>query len=206
MGAGRTDTGVHARDFYAHFDCFYPVQDIEAMQLQFKLNRILPADIAVHNIIPVIPDAHARFDAGSRTYQYKIACRKDPYQAQFSWLFERKLELGKMQDAAGLLLQHTDFASFARSNTNVKTNVCKVYKASWEKEGHMLIFEIQADRFLRNMVRAIVGTLVDVGLGKVSREDFDRIIQSKDRRNAGYSAPACGLHLINIEYPANIFL
>lgn len=206
LGAGRTDTGVHARVFYAHFDCLYEVSEIADMQLQFKLNRILPPDIAVHDVIPVVSDAHARFDAVSRTYLYQIASCKDPYQAQFSWLLERKLDLVKMQYAADILMQYTDFGCFARSNTNVKTNDCKVYKASWEKEGEMLLFKIQADRFLRNMVRAIVGTTVDVGLGKISTDDFHRIIQSKDRCQAGYSAPACGLHLVNIAYPVNIFL
>ncbi len=206
LGAGRTDTGVHAKVFFGHFNSILKAEDINKMQLQFKLNRILPPDIAVHDIMPVIPEAHARFDATSRTYQYFIASTKDPYQSKFSWLLERNLDVDKMQEAAKRLFLHKDFASFARSNTNVKTNDCKIYKAHWEQQNHILKFEIQADRFLRNMVRAIVGTLVDAGLGKITADDFETIIMSKDRRKAGYSAPACGLHLTGIEYPTNIFL
>ena len=206
MGAGRTDTGVHAKVFYAHFDSRHTAEDFNKLQLQFKVNRILPPDIAVHEIIPVIPEAHARFHAISRTYQYFIALQKDPYQSQLSWLLERKPDVGKMQEAAKRLIQHTDFASFARSNTNVKTNDCKIHKALWEQQNHMLKFEIRADRFLRNMVRAIVGTSVDVGLGKITPDDFETIIRSKDRCKAGYSAPACGLQLTGIEYPQEVFL
>lgn len=206
LGAGRTDTGVHAKVFYAHFDSPNQYEEIQQMQLQFKVNRILPPDIAVHEILPVTPDAHARFHATSRTYQYFIAMQKDPYQSQFSWLLERKLDLGKMQEAALRLLNHKDFSSFARSNTNVKTNDCQIYHAFWEQQSHILKFEIRADRFLRNMVRAIVGTLVDAGLGKITADDFETIIFSRNRSNAGYSAPACGLHLTGIEYPSGIFL
>ena len=206
LGAGRTDTGVHAKVFYAHFDSHYPCKEIMQMQLHFKLNRILPLDIAVHEIIPVIPEAHARFHATNRTYQYFISRQKDPYESQFSWLLERKLDVGKMQEAAMRLLNHKDFASFARSNTNVKTNDCEIYQAFWKQQNHLLKFEIQADRFLRNMVRAIVGTLVDAGLGKITADDFETIILGKDRRKAGYSAPACGLHLTGIEYPQHIYL
>ena len=206
LGAGRTDTGVHATVFYAHFDSCFSYEEITQMQLQFKVNRILPPDIAVHEVLPVNPEAHARFHATSRTYKYFIALQKDPYQSQFSWLLERKLDLDKMQEAALRLLDHKDFSSFARSNTNVKTNDCQIYQAFWEQHNHILKFEIRADRFLRNMVRAIVGTLVDAGLGKITADDFETIILSRNRSNAGYSAPACGLHLTDIQYPSNIWL
>jgi len=206
MGAGRTDTGVHAKVFYAHFDSRQTAEAINTLELRFKVNRILPPDIAVHEIIPVTPEAHARFHATSRTYQYFIALQKDPYRSQFSWLLERRLDIDLMQEAATRLMQHKDFTSFARSNTSVKTNDCIIDKVQWEQENHILKFEIRANRFLRNMVRAIVGTLVDVGLGKTSADDFETIILSKNRGNAGYSAPACGLHLTGIEYPSGIFL
>lgn len=206
IGAGRTDTGVHARVFYAHFDAEHDFNSISNMQLQYKLNSMLPSDIAIERIMAVTPGAHARFSAISRTYNYYICTTKDPYMAAFSWLFERELNVQAMQEAAKQLLLYSDFSSFARSNTQVKTNNCTIHEASWVQEGHLTIFRITADRFLRNMVRAIVGTLIDVGLQKMSVTDFVQVIKSRSRGKAGLSAPACGLHLTGIKYPDNLFL
>lgn len=205
-GAGRTDTGVHAPMFCAHFDSGLTPDEIHRMQLSFRLNRILPPDIVVHDIIPVRPDAHARFSAINRTYAYYLATEKDPFKIETSWLFERKLDLETMQEAARRLSAHEDFACFARSGSQVRTTNCTIYKAAWTREHHMLIFEIQANRFLRNMVRALVGTMVDAGLGKISPDEFEGIILSRNRSKAGRSAPAQGLHLTGIEYPDDIFL
>ncbi len=205
-GAGRTDTGVHARDFYAHFDTTLSATEVNDKQLCFKLNRILPPDIAVSDILPVSATAHARFDAVSRTYQYFIATKKDPYNANTAWLFERYLDIGAMKKSTEILFKHTNFASFSRSNTQVKTFDCQIMKAEWRQQDHLIIFEIRANRFLRNMVRALVGTMVDVGLGKLTPEAFEEIVLSQDRRNAGYSAPAKGLHLFEIAYPEAIFV
>ncbi len=203
-GAGRTDTGVHAREFYAHFDIHPGLHENALGHLAFKCNRILPKALAIHGIYPVEPTAHARFHAISRTYSYTICTRKDPFMADQSWLIERPLDLNRMQDAAELLLEYSDFSSFARSNTQVKTHICKLDMARWEQRGHMLHFSIRADRFLRNMVRAITGSLVDVGLGKNGVEDFRSIIEARDRQKAGYSAPAQGLVLEQISYPQHL--
>jgi tRNA pseudouridine38-40 synthase len=204
IGCGRTDTGVHARIFFAHFDSSMSPASVKEMQLVYKLNRILPPEVAIMAIYPVGVEAHARFDAISRTYRYQICTRKDPFYLGRSWLMERKMNVGAMQQAADLLLEARDFTSFSKSGTQVKTNICKVAKARWTRDEHLLFFEIRADRFLRNMVRAIVGTLVEVGLGKIGPEDFAGIIEAKDRRVAGYSAPGCGLFLTDIEYPEAI--
>ncbi len=200
-GAGRTDTGVHARVFYAHFTTTLSPKVIANRQLVYKSNRLLPPGIAVHEIFPVASNAHTRFHATSRTYQYYICTEKDPFWHQRAWQYERPLDIHAMQEAAGILKEHNDFSSFARSNTQVKTNICKIHKATWESNGHILCFTIKADRFLRNMVRAIVGTMVDVGLKKITPADFDLIICQKDRQCAGYSAPAWGLYLTDIQYP-----
>lgn len=205
-GAGRTDTGVHASKFVAHFDTALPAPALNLPQLTYKLNRILPSDIAIERIEPVKPDAHARFSAISRTYHYYISTHKDPFQNGRSWLVERRLNFDAMQQAADLLKAYDDFESFSKTNTQVKTFICKVTEAQWEQLGNLLRFEITADRFLRNMVRAIVGTLIEVGLGKISPDDFASIIESKDRSQAGYSAPGCGLFLVDIKYPEGIRL
>ncbi len=204
-GAGRTDTGVHAQQFYAHFDSQHSPEQLASLSLAFKCNRMLPPSVAVYEIFPVHPKAHARYHATHRTYHYFISTRKDPFWQDRAWIYERKLDISRMQEAAQLLLQHSDFGSFARSNTQVKTNICRVDIAAWDAEGHILRFRIRADRFLRNMVRAITGTLTDVGLGKLSIDDFSDIINAGDRTRAGYSAPACGLHLMHIAYPVKLF-
>jgi tRNA pseudouridine38-40 synthase len=201
VGAGRTDTGVHARFFMAHFDTTREPEAIRTLQLVHKLNKVLPPDIAIQDIYPVDDSAHARFGAISRTYVYQICRRKDPFMLNKSWLFERTLNVGAMQQAAHLLLSYRDFSSFSKSNTQVGTYNCTISHAQWTREEHLLLFEIRADRFLRNMVRAIVGTLVEVGLGKIGTEDFAGIIKARDRSEAGYSAPGCGLFLTGIEYP-----
>ncbi len=202
-GAGRTDTGVHARVFYAHFDSGHQPGSPDTDRLVFKLNRMLTPGIAIQGIFPVAPDAHARFDALSRTYHYYIGRKKDPFRAGRVWLLERDLDVESMRQSAGLLARHEDFSCFARSNTQVKTHLCTVYLAEWEQEQDhdLLCFRIKANRFLRNMVRAMVGTMVDVGLKKMSPGALEAIIRQGDRRKAGLSAPACGLFLEDIEYP-----
>lgn len=200
-GAGRTDTGVHARKFFAHFDSTTVMDQAACAQLAYKLNHLLPVDIAINGLYPVHLEAHARFDAISRTYQYLICTQKDPFLNGKAWYMEKSLDMASMQLAANRLLQHSDFSSFAKANIQTKTSICEVKQAVWQAEGHVMKFVISADRFLRNMVRAITGTLVDVGQGKLSPEDFDQIITAKDRRQAGYSAPGHGLYLIDIQYP-----
>jgi tRNA pseudouridine38-40 synthase len=205
LGAGRTDTGVHASFFVAHFDS----QMINLQwdqKLLVSLNEILPRDIAIKEIVAVTPDAHARFSALSRTYEYHISRYKNPFSVETAWLYKAPLDVDAMKRAASKLLTYTDFTSFSKLGSDVKTNNCRVYTAMWEVQEQELVFTIRADRFLRNMVRAIVGTLVDVGRGKIAEADFVKIIEAKDRSLAGTSAPAEGLFLTSIEYPVNIFL
>ena len=201
VGAGRTDTGVHASFYMLHFEAEKAVPK----NLVHKLNSFLPSDIAVQAMKPVLPEAHARFSALSRTYKYYISIQKDPFNTEFSYKYQQPLDLEIMNEAARVLFEYSDFTSFSRLHTDVKTNNCKIMQAEWRKEGEMLIFEIKADRFLRNMVRAIVGTLLEVGKGKLSIDDFRKVIEKKDRKVAGTSAPAQGLFLTDIEYPENLF-
>ncbi|MFC4817194.1 tRNA pseudouridine(38-40) synthase TruA [Flavobacterium sp. GCM10023249] len=198
VGAGRTDTGVHASQMYGHFDTD---KIIDKPKLIYKANSFLPKDIVVYDIILVHDDAHARFDATSRTYHYHIATKKDIFGNEISWFNQLPLDLDAMNEAAKLLPTFTDFQCFSKSNTDVFTYNCKITEAYWRKENNTLIFTITADRFLRNMVRAIVGTLVNIGLHKINIEDFIKIIESKDRKKAGFSVPAQGLFLTNIKYP-----
>ena len=202
-GAGRTDTGVHAGYYVAHFE----VDDLpfSAADVVYKLNRFLPADIALHSIWEVPSDAHARFSAISRTYTYSVSLHKDPFTADSAWYCPWPLDLPKMNAAAQILLHHTDFTSFSKLHSDVKTNLCRVGEARWEEVGARLCFTITADRFLRNMVRAVVGTLVDTGRGKTGVQDFEEIILRKDRSAAGTSAPAHGLSLTGIRYPQEIY-
>lgn len=198
-GAGRTDTGVHALSMAAHFDLQIPVEDLERMAQ--KLNSILPADIAVDRIEAVSPDAHARFDAKSRTYKYYVTERKNAFSSDFSArVLGAGLDYAKMNEAAAALFCYTDFTSFSKVHTDAKTNNCKIMRAEWAKEGDFWVFTIQADRFLRNMVRAIVGTLFEVGRGKMSVEQFRAVIEARNRCKAGTSAPAEGLFLVDVEY------
>jgi len=197
VGAGRTDTGVHASFFILHFDS--KNKNIQE-NFVYKLNSFLPHDIAVQKIRKVSDEAHARYGALSRTYNYFISTEKNPFNTELSYRYLKPLDLDKMNEAAQTLFDYIDFTSFSRLHTDVKTNNCKIYQAEWMTTEDQLIFTIKADRFLRNMVRAIVGTLLEVGRGKLSVNDFRKIIESKDRGAAGASAPAQGLFLVDIEY------
>ena len=197
MGAGRTDTGVHAKVMFAHFDINH---DFNIKTTVHKLNSYLPKDIAVFKIIPVHDEAHVRFDAKKRTYEYHIHYHKDVFINELSWYYQKELDVDLMNQAAELLLNHEDFECFSKVNTDVFTFNCDVTYAYWKKEKNQLIFTISANRFLRNMVRAIVGTLIKVGLHKISIADFNTIIESKNRSEAGFSVPAHGLYLTEIEY------
>ena len=197
MGAGRTDSGVHASQMFAHFDYEIPIDSQTAVH---KLNSFLPKDIAVSKVILVDENAHARFDATQRTYNYKINTAKNVFQQELSWYYNKELDIEAMNDAAKLLLEFIDFQCFSKVNTDVNTFNCVISQAFWKRENDQLIFTISADRFLRNMVRAIVGTLVYVGLGKISKADFQKIIESKDRKKAGFSVPAHGLYLKEVKY------
>lgn len=201
IGCGRTDTGVHASAFYAHFDLNEDKSMEELNDLAFRLNRFLPDDIVIYSIFPVKPDLHSRYDAFSRTYQYHIHKRKDPFLYERSWFVHHKLDIGLMNAGGEIIKGYHDFTSFSKANVKRKTNLCKVTKAYWEETGHQLIFTITADRFLHDMVRAIVGTLLDLGQHKISVDELRLIIESKDRCNAGESVPAKGLFLTRVEYP-----
>ncbi|MFC1731797.1 tRNA pseudouridine(38-40) synthase TruA [candidate division KSB1 bacterium] len=205
-GAGRTDTGVHAREFYAHFDFHDNLNDNQCEQLIFNLNSYLPNDISIYKILKVKSDAHARFHAISRTYEYWISKIKDPFQEAFSYYYHGKLDIDVMNEGASLLKNYDDFSSFSKSGTQVKTNICQVKEAYWERKEEMIAFTITADRFLRNMVRAIVGTLIDLGRGHINMDQLKLIIESKNRSEAGLSVPAKGLFLTKIEYPEEIFI
>lgn len=201
MGAGRTDTGVHAKQMFAHFD----MDDIaDVTDLVYRLNSFLPDDIAVQDIFKVPHDAHARFDAVERTYEYWICQEKNPFLTDAAHFIKHPLDFEKMNQAAELLLQHDDFECFSKSHTDVKTYLCDIKKAVWEQKEGKLIFTITADRFLRNMVRAIVGTLLNVGQGKSTLDDVKTILKSKDRGKAGSSVPAKGLYLTKVLYPDTI--
>ncbi len=202
-GAGRTDAGVHAKQLFAHFD-FEAINDTKA--LVFRINSFLPKDISVVNIFQVKDNAHARFDAVAREYEYVISLRKDPFSQDFAYQLNKNPDVDLMNKTSELLFNHIDFQCFSRSKTDVKTYNCVISKARWELIDNKLTFTISADRFLRNMVRAIVGTLLDVGFGKTSAEDFQAILNSKNRSKAGASAPAHGLYLTKVKYPEEIFL
>lgn len=197
MGAGRTDTGVHAKEMFAHFDFNTP---FNISSLVHKLNSYLPKDIVVYDIIPVSDEAHARFDATKRTYEYHINLFKDSFLQEESWYHNQKLDIELMNKAAEIVLNHTNFQCFSKVNTAVNTFDCTIFEAYWKQEHNQLIFTISANRFLRNMVRAIVGTLVKIGMHKITLNDFIAIIESKDRNRAGFSVPAHGLYLTKIEY------
>lgn len=203
-GAGRTDAGVHAARMVAHFDAEGPVDPVA---LADKLNRLLPPDIAVQRVRPVRPDAHARFDATARTYHYFVTTAKSPFLRGYRCRLYREPDFAAMNRAAALLLEYSDFTSFSKLHTDVRTNDCRVSLARWEQVDEVTWrFTIRADRFLRNMVRAIVGTLLDVGRGRLSLEGFRAVVEARDRCRAGSSAPAEGLFLAEVEYPEAIFL
>lgn len=197
VGAGRTDTGVHASQMFAHFDTN---KELDA-NFVFKFNSVLPEDIVVYKLEKVADDKHARFDAITRSYEYKIWLGRNPFNLDTTWQFyHKRLDIDAMNEAALILLEYEDFQAFSKVKTDVKTFNCDVTEAKWILVGNNLTFHITANRFLRNMVRAIVGTLVDVGKHKITKEDFRNIILSKDRSNAGLSVPAKGLFLTSITY------
>ena len=196
LGCGRTDTGVHAKQFFAHFDAGVKLKD----DLIRSINAILPADIAVKRIFPVEPTAHARFDATLRSYEYHIHFNKDPFKHNYSWLLRDEPDIDRMNAAAKIIMEYSDFSCFSKSNTQTKTNNCKISRAEWVKTDGGIVFHISADRFLRNMVRAIVGTLLQVGRHEIEPYEVRPIIQSKNRSKAGVSVPACGLYLTEVIY------
>lgn len=207
VGAGRTDTGVNASYYVAHFDVENTIADCK--QLVYKLNLILPRDIAVTKVREVKTEAHARFDAVEREYTYYISKRKNPFRRFSAWQYYVPLDMDKMNQAAAVLLRYDDFTSFAKLNSNNKTNICRVMRAEWrtdEKDADVMIFTIRADRFLRNMIRAIVGTLVDVGRGRYTVDDFERIVAARDLSLSSAGAPAEGLFLSDVKYSDDIYL
>ena len=198
-GAGRTDTGVHARMMVAHFD--WEDDPLDGPQLAYKLNRLLPYDIAVSKVEPVSDDMHARFSATSRMYRYYIHTVKDPFLRTYSCEIHYPLDFMKMNEAARLLMTYKDFGAFCKSGTDVKTTLCNVTNAVWvQTSATSWYFEIRANRFLRNMVRAVVGTLIEVGRGRLSLEDFKKVIEGKQRSDAGESMPGTALFLEDINY------
>lgn len=205
--AGRTDAGVHAREMYAHFDLPLGVDTSIIHNLAFRLNGILPDTIAIYDILPVIDEAHARFSATRRTYEYHVIDHKDPFLLPYATRLRTPLNYAAMNEAALYLIGRQDFASFCRTHTDVKTTICNLTQAQWREvgDGHA-IFTISADRFLRNMVRAVVGTLFLVGQGKMNKEQFAQVINQHQRSAAGDSAPAQGLYLTRIDYPKEFFL
>ncbi len=205
VGAGRTDTGVHARHFTAHFDHHEPGLEYNT-KLLYRINGLLPPDIAVRKLIPVCNYAHARYHALSRTYKYYITNNKDPFVTRYAWHFKGDLDISLMNQAANIIKEHSDFSSFSKLHTSVKTNICTIHKSEWTTKDGILTYTICADRFLRNMVRAIVGTLIQIGRQKYPAEFIREIINSKDRNKAGSSAPAHGLFLYHIDYPEEIFI
>jgi len=203
-GAGRTDTGVHARLMVAHFDLETDLPG--EFDLTNKLNSILPNDIVVFKVVEVRPEAHARFDAISRKYEYHVITAKNAFKNELAARVGNNMDFEAMNRAASVLKDYRDFTSFSKLHTDVKTNNCSITHAEWTQQGDEWVFTIQADRFLRNMVRAIVGTLFEVGRGRISVEDFKAIIEAKDRCKAGTSVPAHGLYLVDIQYSSDLFL
>lgn len=203
VGCGRTDTGVHASDYYAHLDLETAI--VNPADLVYKLNKLLPNAIAIKGITEVNADAHARFDAIKRVYEYKIVRHKNPFTQGLVYYYTGDLDIELMNKAAALLLNVKDFKAFSKAHTDVKTTLCDVTQAEWEVRGDVLIFTITANRFLRNMVRAIVGTLLNIGRGKMSMAEYEQAIASLERSEAGDSAPAEGLYLAEIIYPSTIF-
>ena len=200
LGCGRTDTGVHARQLFAHADIPEGI-DVQNPLFLLSLNSMLPFDIGVKRFIKVSKEAHARFDASLRSYEYHIHFIKDPFLHNLSWLLRDQPEIDLMNEAAKIIMEYRDFSCFSKSNTNTLTNNCVISRAEWLRTEDGIVFHISADRFLRNMVRAIVGTLIRVGKREINIEDIREIIGSKDRSKAGESVPACGLYLTEVKYP-----
>tara|TARA_B100001564_G_scaffold311639_1_gene284059 strand:- start:649 stop:1404 length:756 start_codon:yes stop_codon:yes gene_type:complete len=198
VAAGRTDAGVHAKQMYAHFDSDIKIKDKKSFE--HKVNSFLPKDIVLKKLILVHDNAHARFDALNREYEYHISLIKNPFEIDKAYFLKKSLDIKKMNKCCDTMLQYTNFKSFSKSKTDVKTYDCKIYEAKWTLYENSLIFRIKADRFLRNMVRAIVGTLIEIGLEKITEKEFKLIIEKKDRQLAGFSVPAHALFLKNIDY------
>ncbi len=203
LGSGRTDTGVHASQQFVHFECS---EELEPRDFIKKLNSVLPKDIAVYTLRKVNHRAHVRFDALWRSYVYKITTRKNPFDQHTSWYHIAPMDLEKMNQAAKLLLVHEDFECFSKVKTDVNHFKCQIKAAYWEQKDHELFFHITANRFLRGMVRSVVGTMVEIGTGKWDLEHFEKIIESKDRNQAGFSVPPHGLFLSKVSYPDRLFI
>lgn len=201
VGAGRTDAGVHAKQIFAHFDV---EERLNEEQLKYRLNNILPKDIAIHKVFEVNAEAHARFDAQSRSYDYVIVNQKDVFNYEYSYYVKQELNVDLMNEAAKILLEYEDFKCFSKSKTDVHTYNCNVTFANWTKIGNTMVFTISANRFLRNMVRAVVGTLLEIGLEKVPVSHMHDVIKSRDRGQAGTSVPGHALYLTKVEYPETI--
>lgn len=200
--AGRTDTGVHARQMFVHFE---HEPDLDTAHLTYRLNRWLPKSISVFEIFEVAANAHARFDAVSRSYEYHFQLRPDPFKNNYSYVLFKTPDFERMNEAAKILFAYTDFQCFSRVKTDVKTYLCTITEARFETQEHAIIFHVSANRFLRNMVRAIVGTLLEIGYGTKTIDQLHEIIASKDRGSAGASAPARGLYLTKVDYPQETF-
>ena len=203
LGSGRTDAGVHAIRQVAHFDSDHPVN---VMELTNRLNRFLPDDISILKIYPVNDKAHARFSAISRSYEYRIALIKNPFTINRTWYLRKALDLRLLNEASEVLMEYRDFESFSRVKTDVNHFRCEISEAKWKKKKEEIVFSIRSDRFLRGMVRAIVGTMVEISQQKITLGDFRKIIEAKNRRKAGPAAPACGLYLTKVEYPPDILV
>ena len=202
IGAGRTDAGVHASLMVAHFDSD---ELLDTTSVTDKLNRLLPLDISIYRVCRVRPDTHARFDATARTYKYYVTTSKYPFNRQYRWRLYNQLNYERMNEAARILFEYNDFTSFSKLHTDVKTNNCHIQHADWTQEGDIWVFTIRADRFLRNMVRAIVGTLLEVGRGRLTIDGFRNVIEAKDRCKAGTSVPGHALFLVDVTYPEELF-
>ncbi len=200
-GAGRTDAGVHASEYFAHFDLDQSITPKRLDNLVFKLNGFLTENIVAYRIFQVESNFHARYSAISRTYKYFITTVKNPFRQDLTYFLYGPFDINLMNEASKVIMEYSDYTSFSKTETDTKTNICKIEYAHWDSIDNELVFTIKADRFLRNMVRAIVGTLIMVGRGKLTIGELRWIIESKNRSNAGGSAPACGLHLVRIEYP-----
>lgn len=199
VAAGRTDAGVHAAKMVVHCDVVQPINDVS--RCVSRLNGVLPCDIVVYDIQPVADTLHARFDAVSRRYEYHVLLRKSPFAVNLAWCLPFVPDFDAMNAAAAVLSEYSDFTSFSKTHTDVKTNICTIVDAHWEQRGaYEWVFCIEANRFLRNMVRAVVGTLIEVGKGKMSLEEFRQVIESRNRCAAGMSVPACGLFLVDVKY------
>jgi tRNA pseudouridine38-40 synthase len=206
VGCGRTDTGVHAEKYYAHFDTDTPGLIQNKNKFIGRINGFLPDDISIAELLAVVPDANARFSAISRTYEYRISLKKNPFLNHFSHFYKGKLDLQLMNEGAEILMMYSDFTSFSKLHSQTTNNICKITEAKWQYQNSLLVFSITADRFLRNMVRAISGTLIELGRGKMSLDELQAIIDSRSRSKAGPSVPAKGLFLVDVRYPDEIFL